>query len=87
MLNRLKGQYGAGLLLLRLLFDGRSAFGGNVLRIRKGYLLCVGIGGLGKVVLGGAGVGGNENSGVLNVPGIRVGGDLAIGGKIAFDIV
>ena len=43
--------------------------------------------GLGKVVLGGAGVGGNENSGVLNVPGIRVGGDIAIGGKIAFDIV
>ena len=46
-----------------------------------GNALCLGIGGLGKVVLGGTGVGGDENSGVLNVPGIRVAGDLQIGGN------
>ena len=46
-----------------------------------GVALCLGIGGLGKVVLGGTGVGGDERFGVLNVFGIRVGGDVAIGGK------
>ena len=46
-----------------------------------GDALCLGIGGLGKVVLGGTGVGGDDIFGVLNVYGIRVGGDVAIGGK------
>ena len=40
-----------------------------------GDALCSDIGGLGKVVLGGTGVGGDERFGVLNVPGIRSAGD------------
>ena len=56
-------------------FDGGSAFGGSVLRIMIGNALCLGIGGLGKVVLDGTGVGGDKGFGVLNVPGIRSAGD------------
>ena len=41
-----------------------------------GNALCLSIGGLGKVVLGGI-----ERFGVLHVPGIRAAGELAIGGK------
>ena len=40
-----------------------------------GDALCLGIGGLGKVVLDGTGVGGDKGFGVLNVPGIRVAGN------------
>ena len=39
---------------------------------------------LGMVVLGGIGVDGDERLGVLNVLGIRVAGDLAIGGENGF---
>ena len=46
-----------------------------------GDALCLGIGGLGNVVLGGTGAGGDERFGVLNVPGMIVFGDLAFGGK------
>ena len=52
-----------------------------------GDALCLGIGKLDKVVLGGTGVGGDDKFGVLNVIGIRVAGDLAIGGKNGFCFV
>ena len=81
MLNRVKGQDGVQLLLLLLLFAGGSAFGGSVLGIMLGVALCLGIGGLGKVVLGGTGVGGDERFGALYVPVTRAAGDLAFGGN------
>ena len=46
----------------------------------KGDALCLSIGELDKAVLGGTGVGGDQWFGVLNVIGIKVAGDLAIGG-------
>ena len=46
-----------------------------------GVALCLGIGGLGKVVLGGTGVGGDERFGALYVPVTRGVGDLALGGN------
>ena len=49
-----------------------------------GDALCLGIGGLGKVVLGGTGFGGDASFGVLYVPGNRVAGDLPIGGNDGF---
>ena len=42
---------------------------------------CLGIGQLDKVVLGGTGVGGDESFGALNVPGVKVAGNLPIGGN------
>ena len=84
MLNLLKGQDGVPLvlllLLMLLLFAGGSAFGGYVLGIMIGLALFLGIGGLGKVVLGGTGAGGDERFGALYVPVTRA-GDLAFGGN------
>ena len=46
-----------------------------------GDALCLGISGLGKFVLGGTGVGGDERFGAFCVLATRAAGDLAFGGN------